>query len=91
MRRIYKKDRKINTRLLRSRSTYYVMSTRMKIKCRSCGTVLYQDMFSQAEAGAICSCNNISIQTLNAPDTKFGYWVTLRYQDKPPIIIEKAS
>jgi hypothetical protein len=48
-------------------------------------------MFSQAEAGAICSCNNISIQTLNAPDTKFGYWVTLRYQDKPPIIIEKAS
>ena len=67
------------------------MATRLKIKCRECGTILYQDMFSQKGAGAVCSCKNLSIVALDAPDTKFGYWVTLRYEQSAPIIIEKSA
>ena len=79
----------INDRLNGNENTYYVTNTRMKIKCRQCGTVFFQDMFSEKDVAGVCSCENIKVKTLEAPETKLGYWVTLEYMDSAPLIYEK--
>ena len=61
----------------------------MKIKCRECGGVFFQDMFQEPGAGARCSCENLTIKAIEAPATKFGYWLTLEYTKSAPIIKEK--
>ena len=72
-------------------NTYYVRTKRMKIKCRGCGTVFFQDMFSEKNIAAACKCENIKVKTLDAPETKLGYWVTLEYGDEAPLIVEKST
>lgn len=76
--------------VLRYADSYYDMTNRIKIKCRGCGSVFFQDMFQEQGAGAICSCQALSIKALDAPDTRFGYWLTVEYTDQPPLITEKA-
>jgi len=65
------------------------MMNRVKIKCRECGTVFYQDMFQQKGAGAICKCSNLSIKALDAPETRFGYWFAVEYDKSAPVVVEK--
>ena len=48
-------------------------------------------MFSETGVSAVCSCENVTVKTIAAPETKFGYWITLDYQDSTPLIIEKIS
>jgi hypothetical protein len=69
---------------------YYSMSNRIKIKCRECGSVFFQDMFQEHGAGAICSCEGLTIKALKAPETRFGYWLTVEYAQRPPLITEKT-
>ena len=69
---------------------YYGMANRIKIKCRECGSVFFQDMFQEQGTGAICSCEGLSIKTLDAPETRFGYWLTLEYAEQRPLITEKV-
>ena len=68
---------------------YYMTSNRVKIKCRGCGAIFYQDMFQMPGSGATCKCSNLSIQVLAAPETRFGYWFTVKYAETPPLIVEK--
>tara|TARA_R100001594_G_scaffold625_1_gene2507 strand:- start:5766 stop:6077 length:312 start_codon:yes stop_codon:yes gene_type:complete len=68
---------------------YYMATNRVKIKCRGCGTVFYQDMFQLPGSGATCKCSNLSIQVLAAPETRFGYWFTVKYEETAPVIVEK--
>jgi hypothetical protein len=68
---------------------YYMATNRVKIKCRGCGTIFYQDMFQIPGSGATCKCGNLSIQVLAAPETRFGYWFTVKYEETAPVIVEK--
>ena len=66
-----------------------MMTDRVKIKCRDCGTIFYQDMFQEKGAGASCKCKNLSIRALEAAETRFGYWFTVEYSHSAPTIVEK--
>ncbi len=70
---------------------YYMATNRVKIKCRGCGTIFYQDMFQVPGSGATCKCSNLTIQVLPAPETRFGYWFTVKHKDTAPLIVEKKA
>jgi len=80
-----------NRAFLHRENNYYVMTTQLKIKCRECGSVFVETTFREPGAGAICKCENVVIKAIEAPDTKFGYWLTLEYKKSFPLIVEKPK
>ena len=76
---------------LASQNNYYVATTQLKIKCRECGSAFVEDMFRAAGTGAVCKCENVTIKALPAPETKFGYWLTVEYKKSFPLLVEKVK
>ena len=76
---------------LASQNNYYVTKTQLKIKCRECGSTFFEDMFREAGTGGTCKCENVTIKAIDAPETKFGYWLTVEYKKSFPLLVEKSK
>ena len=65
--------------------------TTMRIKCPKCRSTFLYRVFSVVGTGGQCTCQNINIKTVAAPESKHKFWVVVEYKTEKPLIYERKS